>query len=739
MKRVVFQQLSQRINSWAFAFVLAIPWAEATGIQQNSIPVQLNETGSPAEFEIATTEFYDARNRRSLSHTNAVAPTTVEGMVQLAQQLELETGKSLDLILYPTSAARTAFSRRILTRKVLVRLTLPGGGNRLDGIILNPVHSELGGWYTCEATNTGGALALAERLRGRPGVSSAEPQLARLLENKWVPNDPLFLRQWHLKNSGTSGAQAGIDLNLTNVWDRYRGNGIVLGIVDDGLQASHPDLAPAFRADTSFNFNDNTPDPSPDLALDNHGTAVAGLAGARGNNSIGITGVAPESTIAGLRLTADPATDEQNAQAALFKNDVIAVKNNSWGGVDGSGELIGVGPLLEAARESAATNGRSGRGVIAVFAAGNGRQKGDNANYDGFVNSLYTIAVGAVTDLGEPASYSEPGACVVVSAPSGTAEDFCSGGRQHLVTTDLVGSNGYNDGSFPCELADPNYTDEFNGTSGAAPLVTGVVGLMLQANPNLSYREVTEILMRTARRLNPGDPDWQVNSSGLAHHHQMGAGLVNAAGAVALAERWTPLAEMDRILLTNTFPSLIVPDNSPTGITESFTVTNENFRVERVAIRVTAAHPNFGDLAITLVSPSGTLSRLSEFHSSVGPGYSNWALTSVRHWGESAVGTWRITIADVAPKGTGHLDKLSLEIHGSHPQPTLEAQYRSGTCIINVKSPASGWRYLIEASTDLHQWTPVSTVQIDGAGTAIYGDSRPGFGARFYRARALSQ
>ncbi len=82
--------------------------------------------------------------------------------------------------------------------------------------------------------------------------------------------------------------------------------------------------------------------------------------------------------------------------------------------------------------------------------------------------------------------YSEPGANVVICAPS-------DGGTLGIVTTDLVGNNGYNATGVTGELTDRDYTNMFGGTSSASPLAAGCVALILQANPNLGWRDVREI------------------------------------------------------------------------------------------------------------------------------------------------------------------------------------------------------------------------------------------------------
>jgi subtilisin family serine protease len=242
---------------------------------------------------------------------------------------------------------------------------------------------------------------------------SAEPLLARQQQKKAVPNDTLFSNQWHLRNTGQNGGTAGVDVNITNVWNTYRGEGIRIAIVDDGLQHTHPDLSPNYDATTSTNINNGTADPSPDVTADFHGSSCAGVAAARGSNALGVCGAAYNATLAGIRLIGALTTDAEEATGMAYRNDAIHLKSNSWGPNDDGITLEGPGTLTLAALAQGVTTGRGGKGVIYVWAGGNGLEYLDNANYDGYANSMYTIAVAALSDQANQAYYSEPGACLV--------------------------------------------------------------------------------------------------------------------------------------------------------------------------------------------------------------------------------------------------------------------------------------------------------------------------------------
>jgi subtilisin-like proprotein convertase family protein len=418
-------------------------------------------------------------------------------------------------------------------------------------------------------------------------------------------------------------------------------------------------------------------------------------------------------------------------------NSVIHIKNNSWGppDCDFSGTVLeAAGPLMQSAIAEGVATGRNGKGVIYTWAGGNGRECGENVNYDGFANSINVFAIGALTDHGEQSSYSEPGACLVLAAPS---SDGAPG--QRITTTDLTGIEGYNkDGG--ADLADLDYTQKFGGTSSAAPLAAGVIALVLQANPNLSYRDVKEILLRSSTKVQPADSDWSTNSAGIAHNHKFGAGLLNAQAAVTLATNWASLDPVTNVTLLQTNLDNAIPDYDSNGVTLSFTFSNLNFRVEHLTLTMTAPHSYWGNLAVTVTSPSGMQSRLADAHAPVDTNYNYqaWTFSSVRHWGEHANGTWTVKVADEVVGDTGTLDALELKLYGTMPTATLALNTTNQNIRLILHAAAPGWRYAMEAASNLGYWAPLTTQAIPTSGEVTFTD----YGAllqnrRFYRARLL--
>jgi len=478
-------------------------------------------------------------------------------------------------------------------------------------------------------------------------VGYAFPLTPRPNVTKFVPNDTLFPNQWHLRNTGQTGGIVGADARTVPVWDNYTGSGVVIGVVDDGVEHTHPDLQPNYDAADSFDFNGNDNDPSPGGG-DDHGTAVAGVAAAKGNNSLGVTGAAFNASIAGLRLLGGSFNDNDESNALSYHKDAVDIYNNSWGPVD-IGTLGSIGPLALSALQTGYSTGRSGLGTVFTWAAGNGLGNNDNVNYDPYANSRFVIAVGAIDHKGKQATYSEPGAPMLVSAYSS------SSGAPGITTTDI--NNGYR--------------PDFGGTSSATPLVSGVIALMLEANPDLTIRDIQNILVRTARKNDAGDAGWTTNAAGYHINHKYGFGAIDATSAVNLAKNWQTVAPQKQFVGPLINVNRPIPDNNAVGVSSSFTLT-QNYRLEHVEVVFNATHPYRGDLEVVLTAPSGTKSVLSTQHfEDDGDNYSNWVFSTVRHWGEQSAGVWKLTVRDKAAQDLGTFGSWQLRVYGIDVPPSV--------------------------------------------------------------------
>ena len=499
--------------------------------------------------------------------------------------------------------------------------------------------------------------------------------------------DPLYGDQWHLKNTAQFvGARSGEDINVEPVWagtagnsGAVKGSGVLVVVVDDGLQLAHEDLALNIAANKSWDYADRDSDPTSTLLY--HGTNVAGLIAASDLNGLGVRGVAPRASLAGYNLLWTETPSTTNISDAMTRNHVeVDVSNNSWGlAIDELGEAEPPSDSLwQLGIEEGINKGRDGKGIIYVWSAGNGGSDGqDNSNYDYQTNNRHVISVCAVDGRGKQADYSEPGANIWLCAPGGDSLG--------IVTTDLMGSEGGNpDKDFADDFADQNYTRGFAGTSASAPIVSGVVALMLEANPNLGWRDVRLILAETARKSDVFDLDWSVTSpmSGQPQYninHKYGFGVVDAAAAVSKASGWINVA--DQVIIEKTLSTAIdIPDNNSIGIQQSVSldaVADGNLIIEYVELDFSAGHQYSGDLEIILSAPSGTQSLLAETHSCLSSvtfmprfgtcryDYNPWTFASGRHLGENSAGTWHLNVADKGNTGAfGQLHSWTLRIYG---------------------------------------------------------------------------
>jgi kexin len=205
-----------------------------------------------------------------------------------------------------------------------------------------------------------------------------------------------------------------------------------------------------------------------------------------------------------------------------------------------------------------------------------------------------------------------------------------------------------------------NYTDDFNGTSAATPGVSGVVALMLQANPNLTWRDVRWILAKTSRKVDTSSSSWEPAALGTSFSHMYGYGVPNASAAVASAQGFTSLSNLKSCSFTNqSSTQVVITNNSAAGKTFSLEASGCNLTIEFVEVQVNITHTYFGDLRITLTSPKNYKSYLAEPHNCT-PSCSlnayNWTFGSVRHLNETINGTWKIKVSDEGTGGAGSIN-----------------------------------------------------------------------------------
>ncbi len=443
----------------------------------------------------------------------------------------------------------------------------------VDSRRLSVVRAVQPGVWILQAPDAWTAMTEAQRLSRAVGVEACYPVVRRqaALGSLYAakPNDPYFGAQGYLEYRDATGRLIGADINARGAWPYSRGDRVVVAVADVGVELDHPELLHRIEPGLAHNFFDGSTDAAPagTSRLWAHGTSVAGLVLAEGNNGLGMSGVAPAARLAAWVIRMPDlmlVDDEALMEMYQHRMETVSVENHSWN-ITGVGQ--GGPTLLEQIGISNAVHqGRAGRGVIMVRSAGNDpdRQTSANANDDGYVSDPHVVGVAAVRNDGRAASYSKPGACLLVAAPGGDQ-------GTNLFSLDLVGPKGAN--VIPFFPPNTNLWDYvFNatsspGTSFAAPLVTGTIALILAANPALTYRDVQQILIHAARHLDARsyaglaapDPDLVTNGAGFEVSHNDGFGVPDAGFAVRLARGWSNRPALVSLTLTAT-QAMAVPD-----------------------------------------------------------------------------------------------------------------------------------------------------------------------------------
>lgn len=450
------------------------------------IDQQLDEVRERQEVEVGTHVYYAEGSDKPLVATGELYITFAAGTEPAEQQIALEEFK-LELV-----------ERRTPTR-LIARVTAGSP---------NP-------------------LKVAHLLQQSSLVKVAEPDLDTLLDEYEYqdPADELVPQQWHLRNAGyIPGAnyrlRQGADAKIFDAWRRLNGMGsdrINIAIIDNGFDLSHPDLrTKVFRP---FDLWTQSSNMSQGDARFTHGTPCASVALAISNGR-GIVGAAPNARFMPVNGTSfsNRATEQMFDYCVKNGADIISC---SWGTTD---PKFSLGPIKEAAIARAAREGRGGKGAIILFAAGN-----DDLDYLNFYAAHPdVIAVGATTSKDTHASYSNRGRELDICAPSNG--DWPILAARASWDPGITWESGvykyYRDG----RDRGPHYK-HFGGTSSSTPLVAGICALMLSANPDLTAREVKEILRSTADKIS--SPSEYTNGRSLKY----GYGRVNADRAVAEALR----------------------------------------------------------------------------------------------------------------------------------------------------------------------------------------------------------
>ena len=532
-----------------------------------------------------------------------------------------------------------------------------------------------------------------------------------------LKSDVLYEYQWHLDNTGqlnfaSATGTASKDINADNVISQgYSGKGIKVAVVDSGLEIAHEDLKDNIVANGSYNFLDDSTDPSTTSTEGDHGTSVAGIIAATAWNDIGGRGVAPEVSLKGFNLLKDGtnANAISSLGGAAYSNDVD-VFNLSYGYETTVAFLINGG--IKNQFIDGVTNLRAGKGANYIASAGNGFSSFGSANctdantyglscnnpsMDPEHSLPYLTLVAALNADGTKASYSTAGSAVWISAPggeSGLDQNIVGAGygdySPGVMTTDQSScTKGYvrsnlasyenafeNKGNYSLNSS-CNYTSTFKGTSAAAPVISGIVALLLEVNPALTWRDIKHILASSAIQIDASiqaivvggyiaEPGWITNAAGYKFHNWYGFGAVDTDAAVTLAKNYT-LGSLGSFITTNETSSgnlnAAIPDNSNDGVSNTI-ADNNNLTVESVNINVCLSHASPSDLSISLTSPSDTRSVLLPPFNGFSNTDSCFNLISNAFYGESSNGNWSIKIVDKKANTEGNINNWKITIFG---------------------------------------------------------------------------
>ncbi|XP_029773457.1 neuroendocrine convertase 2 isoform X2 [Suricata suricatta] len=414
-------------------------------------------------------------------------------------------------------------------------------------------------------------------------------------------NDPLFTKQWYLINTGQADGTPGLDLNVAEAWELgYTGKGVTIGIMDDGIDYLHPDLASNYNAEASYDFSGNDPYPYPrytDDWFNSHGTRCAGEVSAAANNNICGVGVAYNSKVAGIRMLDQPfMTDIIEASSISHMPQRIDIYSASWGPTDNGKTVDGPRELTLQAMADGVNKGRGGKGSIYVWASGDGGSY-DDCNCDGYASSMWTISINSAINDGRTALYDE-------SCSSTLASTFSNGRKRNpeagVATTDLYG----------------NCTLRHSGTSAAAPEAAGVFALALEANLGLTWRDMQHLTVLTSKRNQLHDEvhQWRRNGVGLEFNHLFGYGVLDAGAMVKMAKDWKTVPERFHCVGGSVQDPEKIPSTGKLVLTLTTDACEgkENFvrYLEHVQAVITVNASRRGDLNINMTSPMGTKSIL---------------------------------------------------------------------------------------------------------------------------------
>lgn len=386
-----------------------------------------------------------------------------------------------------------------------------------------------------KTSNQDKVLEKAHALNKLKEVEFAEPNFLSEFRKSNIAREKYFKKQWYLNNTGQGKGKQKEDVRALGAWEISRGNpAIVIAIIDDGVHLNHPNLKGNIweNPDTTagdkhgHNFYDGTDDPNPiyfsppyDSVEHNdiHGTPCAGVAAAVGESVKGVYGIAYKCKILAVKIFGEEGLTPSNilAKAIRYAGRHADILSCSWS--------CGPSNAVKKAINDVSKNGRGGLGCP-VFAA-TGNNSPDPVAFPALEPEI--IAVGASTNLGKRAFYSQYGPEIDFVAPS-------DGGTLNIFTTDVgIPTRGFNLGKPGQGDKKGYYTKDFGGTSSATPLAAGIGALVLSTDPKLKSHKVRQILRDSCDKIDKKNGNYDSKGFSLMY----GYGRLNARKALQLAKK----------------------------------------------------------------------------------------------------------------------------------------------------------------------------------------------------------
>ncbi|XP_057290604.1 endoprotease bli-like isoform X2 [Hydractinia symbiolongicarpus] len=466
-------------------------------------------------------------------------------------------------------------------------------------------------------------------------------------------NDPMYSTQWYLTN--------GV-MKIKEAWDEgYNGKDVVISVLDTGLEKTHDEFKKRYDASASYNFVSNTTDPTPDyVGGSKHGTNVAGIVAGEANNGKCGVGVAYGAKIGGVRFidtsggsVAQGKDYSQNA-ALSFNRNHIDIYTCAWGPDDSIGSKVGYN-LAPKAMADGTKHGRNGKGSLFVFGAGNEGIFQDSCGYDGYITSIHTLAISVVNSDGKKSNVSER--CPAIIG----------------VTQTRDGAKGVLSNADPMATADlqNKCSNTFSATSAAAAVASGMLALVLQANKDLTWRDVQHIITRTSindpTKVIDVDNGWKTNGAGFKVSDRFGFGILDAMAMIKLAKNWTTVRPQISCEHENAAHRAIPSTGS---LTDKIKLSNTCgiTKLEHVVLLLNLTFTPRRDLQVEVKSPSSLVSymllpRKMDFGSEI----KMYSTMSMHYWGENPAGEWEVLFknANSATKSNGTLKYYKLIFYGT--------------------------------------------------------------------------